>query len=233
MALKSFESIINHLLPGIIESGWPDPELCRQACPQDAGLLSAIVDSAEPKGDVEERALGHITGIAADLMGARSEALVVRRPLNYVGYQMNAPRGMICVQGEAGNFLGAFMTAGTVLCQGSCGDFAFRGAQGGTGLVMGEAGDYCAEEIGAKALVRVMGSVGCSAGRRMSGGELRVEGDAGEFFCRYMEGGRARARRVELLGETYGGTVMAEEVCALEKGQAGCHRASLVLESHV
>ena len=76
-----------------------------------------------------------------------------------------------------------------------------------------------------------MGSVGRSAGRRMRGGELRVEGDAAEFFCRYMEGGRARARHVKLLGETYGGTITAREVRALEKGKAGMHRAVLVFES--
>jgi hypothetical protein len=58
-----------------------------------------------------------------------------------------------------------------------------------------------------------------------------VEGDAGEFFCRYMEAGRASARDVALLGETYGGRIRARRIIAFEKGDEGTHRAELVVES--
>lgn len=231
MKVKSFDDIMNCLLPDVIETGYLDPDACRRACPPDIDLLCAVIESADPVYDVEERALGCIAGIAAGLMGERGEALVLRRELNYVGCQMNAPKGMINVSCDAGDSLGAYMSAGTILCQQSCGQFAFRGAAGGTGLVVGNAGDFCAEDLCGDMFVRVMGSVGRSAGRGMCGGKLRVEGDAGEFFCRYMEGGAAHACNIALLGETYGGAITARRVRALEKGEGGTHMASLVLET--
>jgi len=230
VGVKSFDDIMNYLLPDIIQSGCPDPAVCAEVCPPDADLLAGIIESASPAGTIESQVLGHVMGVAAGLMAERGEALVVRQAQDYVGYQMSTEGAMICIEGDAGDFLGAFMSAGTILCQGSCRDFAFRGACGGTGLVVGDAGDCCAEELSGEAMARIMGSVGRSAGRRMHGGHLRIEGDAGEFFCRYMEGGTARVRDVELMGETYGGTITARRILQFEKGPGGTHLAKILIQ---
>jgi len=222
---------MNRLLPDIIVSGFVDPETCYAALPEDADSLCDVLRRAEPKHRVEEQVLGCISVRAAVLLARSGKVLVIERPIGYVGYQMNAHKAVICVLGEAGHFLGAFMQAGSIICEKGCGDFAFRGAGGGHGLVMGDAGDYCAEELTGHATVRVMGSVRRSAGRRMTDGELIVEGNAGPFFCRYMEGGIAHAQEVEMLGETYGGTVHVRDLKAFEKGKAGRHEANLIVET--
>jgi len=227
--VRTFDDVMNHLLPGIIESGHVERAACRAACPRDAELLQAIVLSAEPEDRLEQQVLGHLTALAAELLAETGQPLVMRRAPDYVGYQLDAPRALIRMACRAGAFVGAFMSAGTIVCEGSCGDFAFQGASGGLGIVKGNAGEFCAEEIHGTASVRVLGSVGNSAGRCMRGGELVVCGDAGRFFCRYMRGGLARVRDVELLGETYGGTIRARRILALEKGRRGTHRARLIL----
>ena len=226
-----FNDIINHLLPDIIVSGHVDPEACRAAMPEDIEELRAILRNAVPRVEVEEEVLGCLTSVAAERLAAKGEALVLGRPLNYIGYRMNARKATICVGGGAGQFLGAFMEAGAIVCEGDCGHFAFRGASGGRALIMGSAGDYCSEELHGSVRVRVMGNVGRSAARRMMGGELRVEGDAGPFFCRYMEAGTAHAREVELLGETFGGIIHVRKVKAREKENDGRHDATLIVDT--
>ncbi len=227
--MTAFDDIVERLLPGYIARGYVERAACRAACPHEPQLIVSLLREAEPRGLFQQQVLGHLTALAAELLAERGEPLVVGRALNYIAYQMDSSDAVIRVAGDAGDFLGAFMKAGTVVCEGSCGDFAFQGASGGIGLVGGNAGQFCGEEIYGTARVRVLGSVGNSAGRCMRGGRLVVRGDAGAFFCRYMEGGFAVARDVELLGETYGGTVQARSVRALEKGAGGTHRACLIL----
>ena len=227
--MQEFDDILERLLPGISASGYVDPAACRAACPRDPQLLLSILRAAEPQDLHQQQVLGHLSSIAAELLAQHREALVLDRALSYIGYQMDAAGATIRTAADAGDFLGAFLKAGTIICEGSCGDFAFQGASGGLGLIRGNAGQFCAEEIYGTARVRVLGNVGNSAGRCMRGGRLIVRGDAGAFFCRYMEGGLACARDVELLGETYGGTVQARSVRALEKGRGGIHRARLII----
>jgi hypothetical protein len=230
MGAPDFDDIMNRLLPDIIVTGRVDRAECRRSFPCNMRILTAILRSAQPRSDIEEQVLGHMTTFMAERLARRGSFLLLDRPLNYVGWQMEVPQASICIVGGAGSFLGAYMKAGSILCTGDCGHFAFKGASGGRALVIGRAGDYCAEEMEGRADVRIVGSVGRSAARRMRGGQLTIRGDAGPFFCRYMEGGTVRVRDVEMMGETFGGTVYARAVKAFEKGNAGRHEAELIIE---
>ena len=231
MPMTTFDDVLRHARSSIIEQGYVDKRVCEAAAPADSGLLASIILHARPKTRIESEALGYLTSVCAEMLPKSGPPLRLTQTIHYVGYALAKPDSKIMVTVDAGDFVGAFMTAGTIVCEQSCGDFAFRGARGGRGVVRLSAGEFCGEDLSESACVHVHGDVGNSAGRSMTDGELTVERNAGEFFCRYVRGGVAVAGSVALLGETYGDNIRARQVQAFEKGAHGIHKAKLSLRT--
>jgi hypothetical protein len=103
--------------------------------------------------------------LAALINHAREERLRLsvmdcRRTFHFLGYRL--PQGKtLVIEGEAGNFTGAFLAGGSVIVKGSSGDYC------GAGMIQGE--------------VVIQGPAGRHLGNWMRGGEIRVSGSLGSI----------------------------------------------------
>ena len=110
-----------------------------------------------------------------------------------IGWGMDG--GEIIVEGDAGMYLGAFMSDGKIIVKGSVGHFSALNMKGGEIVVEGNAGDYlCASYRGewrgtSGGIVIVKGNVGKELGSYMRGGKIVVEGIADDFAGVNMRGG--------------------------------------------
>ena len=103
--------------------------------------------------------------------------------------------GEIIVEGNAGMYVGAFMSDGRIVVKGNVGHFSALNMKGGEMIVEGDAGDYlCASYRGewrgmSGGTVVVKGNVGKELGSYMRGGKVVVEGFADDFAGVNMRGG--------------------------------------------
>jgi formylmethanofuran dehydrogenase subunit C len=87
----------------------------------------------------------------------------------YIGFGMTT--GMVIVEGDAGDFLGAQLQNGVLICKGNAGARAGDRMRRGMLLIEGNAGDYCASDMMAGTL-GVLGSTGSYLGYGMKRGTL-------------------------------------------------------------
>ncbi len=141
-----------------------------------------------------------------------------------IGWRLD--EGEIVVKGNAGMYLGAFMSGGRIVVEGDVGHFSALNMNGGVIEIEGNAGDYlCASYRGewrgmSGGTVIVKGNVGKELGSYMRGGKIVVEGSADEFAGVCMRGGlvvinRAKAR---LGAGMIGGAIVVNEVEELLPG---------------
>ncbi len=119
-----------------------------------------------------------------------------------IGFGMR--EGEIIVKGNAGMYLGAFMSGGRIVVEGDVGHFSALNMRGGEIFIEGNAGDYlCASYRG--------------DWRGMSGGTVIVKGDAGKELGSYMRGGKIA---VEGLADEFAGVCMRGGLIVLNKAKA-------------
>lgn len=110
-----------------------------------------------------------------------------------IGWKLDG--GEIIVKGNAGMYLGAFMSDGRIIVEGDVGNFSALNMRGGEILIEGNAGDYlCASYRGdwrgmSGGTVIVKGNAGKELGSYMRGGKIVVEGTADDFAGINMKSG--------------------------------------------
>jgi formylmethanofuran dehydrogenase subunit C len=95
--------------------------------------------------------------------------------LDYIGHKMT--RGVITIEGDCGDFLGANMQGGSIVCTGNAGDRVGDQMRRGLILIDGNAGDYLASRMIA-GTIGVYGSVGKYAGFGMKRGTILLKSQA-------------------------------------------------------
>ncbi len=89
--------------------------------------------------------------------------------LHYIGHKMK--RGVITVEGNAGDYLGAAMQGGVLICKGNVGERAADLMRRGILLIEGNVGEYCASNMQA-GTVGILGNFGARLGYGMRRGTL-------------------------------------------------------------
>lgn len=99
------------------------------------------------------------------------------------------PENALALRGDLSlcQFVGAGMTAGSLIADGPAGHGAGEGMRGGK-LLLEHAGDDAGAAMEDGLLV-VRGNCGNNCARRMRRGVIVIQGDAGEHLCRDMRGG--------------------------------------------
>jgi formylmethanofuran dehydrogenase subunit C len=110
-----------------------------------------------------------------------------------VGWEMDG--GRLVVDGAAGDYTGACMTAGEITVWGNSGALAACEMAGGTLTIEGSAGDFAASILPGSldgmrgGLLVVRGSAGARLGDRMRRGTVVVFGDVGDFVASRLVAG--------------------------------------------
>jgi glutamate synthase domain-containing protein 3 len=94
----------------------------------------------------------------------------------------------VVVDGEAGDFLGAFCAGALIVARAGCGNYAAYGMTSGSLQVVGPCGEAAGAYLQGGA-VHVFGDAGGGAGWGMAGGEVVIKGNAGELAGAGMTGG--------------------------------------------
>lgn len=89
--------------------------------------------------------------------------------LHSIGYKIS--QGLITIEGDCGDFLGAKMQGGTIICKGNAGDRVGDQMRRGLILVNGNAGDYCGSRLVA-GTIGVYGCIGHYTGFAMKRGTI-------------------------------------------------------------
>jgi formylmethanofuran dehydrogenase subunit C len=103
--------------------------------------------------------------------------------------------GEIVIKGNAGMYVGAWMSGGKITVEGNVDSFAGLQMRGGELIIKGNAGDYLGASYrgdwrgmsGGKIIVE--GDAGKEVGVFMSGGEIHVKGNCGAFAGVHMKKG--------------------------------------------
>jgi len=148
----------------------------------------------------------HVLQDLFEINGADPRNLVIRgstAKLDAIGTNMR--NGSICIEGDAGNYLGHAMQGGAIQVQGNAGHWAASGLAGGTLTIDGHCGDFAgAAQPGDRHGMRggcllVHGNAGDRVGDHMRRGQILIRGNAGSY-C----GSRMTAGTIAVLGTSGG-----------------------------
>lgn len=132
-----------------------------------------------------------VTAVAAELPTLVFEGDL--RRVDGIGRELDG--GLIRIEGDAGDYLGAAMCAGAIEVSGSAGLLAACEMSGGRLEVHGSVGDHAAGALPGSmdgmrgGLLMVRGNVGARFGDRMRRGTALIRGDAGDFLASRMVAG--------------------------------------------
>jgi formylmethanofuran dehydrogenase subunit C len=139
-----------------------------------------------------------------DITGDDSQHLIIKNSvvkLDFIGKELNG--GKICVEGDAGAYLGMGMKAGEIKVSGNAGLYAACEMKNGYLEISGNTGDLLGaalpgNKMGMKGgLVLVKGNAGERVGDHLRRGTILIEGNAGDY-C----GSRMIAGTIAVMGTT-------------------------------